>query len=243
MKIVKLNAIDSTNTYLKELAKNKSIENWTVITTDHQTNGKGQFDNVWISDQGKNLTISILVKHKDLKIAHQYYLNHVVSIAIYNVLKYYISEKLSVKWPNDIMSAGQKICGILIENVLKKTKVVYSIIGIGLNVNQTVFPKQITNVTSLKKILQRKIDKDELTNKIIMEIQYQFLFIQQKKFNDIKQIYEKLLYKKGIPSMFVDSHNNKFLGKIIGITTDCKLQIEMDNENLQEFDLKEIKFA
>ena len=242
MKLVKLNAIDSTNSYLKNLIKQTTVENWTVIIAEHQTNGKGQFDNKWVCDKGKNLTISILSKFKNLKVQQQFYLNYGVSIALYNVLKYYIPEKLSVKWPNDILSANHKICGILIESSINNSNVNHAIIGIGLNVNQVEFPSTILNVTSLKKILNKNIDKDELLDKIILEIQYQLVLIQQQQFEEIKSQYEKVLYKRGVPSMFVDTNDNAFLGKIIGVTTKGKLQVELVDETLQEYDLKEIKF-
>ena len=152
MKIVKLNAIDSTNSYLKNLAVQSTVENWTVIVANHQTKGKGQVDNNWISDKDKNLTFSILVEFENLKTINQFYLNYSISIALYNVLKYYIPEKLSVKWPNDILSANHKICGILIESTIKNSMVKNVIIGIGLNVNQENFPIHITNASSLKVI-------------------------------------------------------------------------------------------
>ena len=242
MKIVKLNAIDSTNSYLKNLAVQSTVENWTVIVANHQTKGKGQVDNNWISDKDKNLTFSILVEFENLKTINQFYLNYSISIALYNVLKYYIPEKLSVKWPNDILSANHKICGILIESTIKNSMVKNAIIGIGLNVNQENFPIHITNASSLKVITNKTIDKEELLDKILLEIQYQIHLIKKQKFQEIKQQYEKVLYKKGVPSMFIDNNNNTFLGKIIGVTNKGKLQIELDDESLKEFDLKEIKF-
>ena len=242
MKIVKLDAIDSTNSYLENLMKQTTVENGTVVIAEHQTNGKGQFDNKWISDKGKNLTFSILVEFENLQTVNQFYLNYSVSIALYNVLKYYIPEKLSVKWPNDILSANHKICGILIESTIKNSMVKNAIIGIGLNVNQENFPIHITNASSLKIITHKTIDKEELLDKILLEIQYQIHLIKKQKFQEIKQQYEKVLYKKGVPSMFIDNNNNTFLGKIIGVTNKGKLQIELDDESLKEFDLKEIKF-
>jgi len=242
MNIVKLNAIGSTNSYLKNLIKETTVENWTVVIAEHQTNGKGQFDNKWVADKGKNLTFSILVKFKKLKAKHQFYLNYSVSIALYNVLKYYIPEKLTVKWPNDILSANHKICGILIENTINNSNVNHAIIGIGLNVNQKKFPSHILNVTSIKNKLDKNIDKNELFDKILLEIRYQLHLLEQQKFNEIKLRYEDVLYKKGIPSMFIDTTtNNTFLGKIIGVTNQGKLQIELDDESLREYALKEIK--
>lgn len=243
MKILKLDAIDSTNSYLKDLIKENDVKNWTVVVAKYQKNGKGQLDNSWFSDRGKNLTFSILVKLDHLKVNHQYYLNYSISIALYNVLKYYIPKKLSVKWPNDILSANHKVSGILIENSIKNDTVKYAIIGIGLNVNQVHFPKDVTNATSLKNVLKKTIDKDELLDKILLEIQYQFVLIKQKKFLEIKQMYEDVLYKKAIPSMFIDSDNNTFLGKIIGVGNEGKLQVELENESIREFAFKEIKFT
>jgi len=243
MKILKLDAIDSTNSYLKDLIKENDVKNWTVVVAKYQKNGKGQLDNSWFSDRGKNLTFSILVKLDHLKVNHQYYLNYSISIALYNVLKYYIPKKLSVKWPNDILSANHKVSGILIENSIKNDTVKYVIIGIGLNVNQVHFPKDVTNATSLKNVLKKTIDKDELLDKILLEIQYQFVLIKQKKFLEIKQMYENVLYKKAIPSMFIDSDNNTFLGKIIGVGNEGKLQVELENESIREFAFKEIKFT
>ena len=243
MKILKLDAIDSTNSYLKDLIKENDVKNWTVVVAEYQKNGKGQLDNKWFSDRGKNLTFSILVKLDHLKVNHQYYLNYSISIALYNVLKYYIPKKLSVKWPNDILSANHKVSGILIENSIKNDTVKYAIIGIGLNVNQVHFPKDVTNATSLKNVLKKTIDKDELLDKILLEIQYQFVLIKQKKFLEIKQMYEDVLYKKAIPSMFIDSDNNTFLGKIVGVGNEGKLQVELESESIREFAFKEIKFT
>ncbi len=243
MKILKLNAIDSTNSYLKNLIKDNDVNNWTVVVAEYQKNGKGQLDNSWFSDKGKNLTFSILVKMDHLKIKHPYYLNYSISIALYNVLKYYIPKKLSIKWPNDILSANKKVSGILIENSIKNDTVKYAIIGIGLNVNQENFPKDVKNATSLKNVLMKTIDKDELLDKILLEMQYQFVLIKQKKFLEIKKRYEEVLYKKDTPSMFIDDNNNTFLGKIIGVGKDGKLHVEVENESIREFAFKEIKFT
>lgn len=240
--MLKLDATDSTNSYIKDLLRNEHVKNWTIVVADYQTHGKGQFDNEWVSEKGKNLTFSILVKFQNLKTERQFYLNYLVSIAVYNVLRYYIPDKLSVKWPNDILSGQQKICGILIECMLKNDKVKYAVIGIGLNVNQTLFPEAF-KATSLKKILKRTIDRDDLLNKIILELQYQFLLIDKQHFSEIKMMYERILFKKGIPSMFVDNDQKAFMGIISGISEAGKLCVTLEDDTIREFDLKEIRFA
>ncbi|MET2985470.1 biotin--[acetyl-CoA-carboxylase] ligase [Aureibaculum conchae] len=243
MKIVKLSAIDSTNSYLRDLIKKTDIENATVVIADEQLKGKGQGDNKWTSEKGKNLTFSVLIKFGNLNVAHEHMLNYCISIAIYNVLRYYIPDRLFVKWPNDILSAGKKICGILIECVLKNSNVNYAIVGVGLNINQVKFEKHLTQATSLKKILNRIIDKDELLEKILLEIQYQIIAVRKQEFKKIKQQYEAILYKKGIPSMFKSADKKEFLGKIVGTSMAGNLVVELEDESLKEFGLKEIKFA
>ncbi|RPD99538.1 biotin--[acetyl-CoA-carboxylase] ligase [Aureibaculum marinum] len=244
MKIVKLNAIDSTNIYLRNLIKKSDVKDATVVVANEQLNGRGQGDNIWISEKGKNLTFSVLIRFDNLNVAHQHILNYSISIAIYNVLRYYIPDKLSVKWPNDILSAGKKICGVLSECVIKSSLVNYAIVGIGLNVNQVKFSKGLTQATSLRLILNKEIDKDELLEKILMEIQYQLISVRKQEYKKIKNQYEKILYKKGVPSMFITtSDEQKFLGKIVGTSLMGNLIVELEDETLKEFGIREIKFA
>ncbi len=243
MKIVKLNAIDSTNAYLRNLIKKSNVKDATVIVADEQKKGKGQGDNKWFSEKGKNLTFSVLIRFGNLNVAHQYILNYSISIAIYNVLRYYIPYKLSVKWPNDILSEGKKICGVLTECMLKSSNVNYAIVGIGLNVNQEKFTEDLPQATSLKLIMEETIDRDELLEKILMEIQYQIIAVKKQEYKKIKNKYEAILYKKGVPSMFKTPDNKEFLGKIAGTSLMGNLIVELEDESLKEFGQKEIKFA
>ena len=241
--IVKLNAINSTNSYLKEWSRKNNLSHATVVVAEHQTQGRGQRGSSWRSEKCKNLTFSVLYKFDGLAIGSQFYLNQAVSISIYNVLSPIIGKYLSVKWPNDIMSANQKLGGILIENTVKNAAISQYIIGIGLNVNQTDFPNDLPNATSLKKITNKTFDKEALLDKILHEIQSQLLLIQKQEFDKIKQLYETVLYKKDIPSMFIEADKRPFLGKIIGVSKEGKLKIELEDEKLREFSLKEIEFA
>ena len=242
MKIVKLNAINSTNTFLKDMVRSSAVENFTVVVTDHQTNGKGQFDNVWTSEKGKNLTFSMLCSFSELEVKNSFYLNCAVSLAIYNILGRYIKKKLKIKWPNDILSSNHKLCGILIENTVSNGKVVNAVVGIGLNVNQENFPTEIQRATSLKILTEKVYDKDAVLNALIVEIEHQMTFIESQQFDLLKLNYEKVLYRNGEPSMFHSDKFGNFLGKILGITYQGKLIVELENESLETFDLKEIRF-
>ena len=244
MTIIKLDAIDSTNSYLKKMASEHALKNFTTVTTSHQLNGRGQVGTKWFSEKDKNLTFSMLVKLKNFKLKHQFYLSIAVSIAVFNVLKKY-KVTSCIKWPNDILAGKDKVAGILIENVIAGELIKQSVIGIGLNVNQTTFSKQLKNVTSLKNFLNlaEEIDLDMLLQQIISEIKKQVKYIENEEFEMLKQTYLAHLFKRNKPSMFINENENYFLGKIIDVNEEGKLLVELENEKIRKFDLKEIKFA
>jgi len=242
MKIIKLDAIDSTNTFLKELCQENDVDDFTVVITDNQTEGRGQMSSVWKSDSGKNLTFSILVKFKELGVNNQFYISKVISLAISEVLSTILPTKISIKWPNDILSEQQKICGILIENSVKKSKIKHSIVGIGLNVNQTVF-QSLPNATSMKLISNSDFNLDELLEALVNSIRKHVVLLNAKKNEQIDSLYLKRLYKMNIPTMFRDAKKTVFMGKIIGVSEIGRLQVELENETISEFNLKEIQFV
>ncbi len=241
MKIHKLSATSSTNLYLKNLVLNSKPDNYTIVVTEYQTLGKGQFENKWHSEKGKNLLFSVLYKFDAFKITRQAYLNFAISLAIYKVLDAYLP-KANIKWPNDILSRQKKIGGILIENSVKNGRVNHSIIGIGVNVNQIKFPLELPNATSLKKVLKKSFNRSKLLEEFVVSIQKQLALIESKSFEELKFNYEKVLYKNKIPAMYKDLDGNPFIGKIIGVSNIGKLQIELENETIREFSVKEVSF-
>lgn len=243
MKIIKLDAIDSTNSFLKDLSKNASLENHTIVVTKNQTNGRGQQDSLWFSEPFKNLTFSIFLKELSLEIANQKYLNFAISLAIFEVLKSKKIPKIAIKWPNDIMSGNSKICGVLIENTIQKNHILTSIVGIGLNVNQEYFNDSIKKGTSLKKITGIEYHLDHLLTEIVVKIkEYEELLIS-KKYELLEKNYLKVLFKKGKPSMFKDENNQLFVGIICGISASGNILIEIEEGAIQEFGVKEISFV
>lgn len=241
MKIIKLDAIDSTNSFLKELNKDSSLENFTIVVTKNQQKGRGQRDANWYSEPFKNLTFSVLVNELKLKTNEAKYINFAVSLAIFKVLEIYKIPNLFIKWPNDIMSANKKICGILIENSLSNNKINNSIIGIGLNVNQVNFPN-LERVSSLNNILGYELNLDDLLIDLIKQLKFQFELLNKKLFSNLENEYLAVLYKKDIPSMFKTDKGITFLGKIIGIATNGNLLVENENNEVEEFAIKEISF-
>lgn len=244
MKIIKLSAIDSTNSFLKELSKETSLDNFTVVTTSYQENGKGQQGSNWVSEPGKNLLCSVFVRLNEVFASDQPFLNYAVSLAVYEVLVSYKLPNIQIKWPNDILSSNKKICGILIENTLQKGSITSSIIGIGINVNQLVFSDELDNVCSMKQLLAVPIDLEKLLLKIIDALKKQLSSIGGDSRDTLKKNYLKVLYRKDIPSMFRNNSDGLlFLGMLVGVSDTGKLQIQLEDESICEFDVKAISFA
>src|SRR5690606_11483476 len=149
MRIIKLDAIDSTNSYLRRLSMEETLEDYTVVMTKYQTQGKGQMGTIWHSEKSKNLMFSVFKDTSNLHIEYPFFISMATSLALLKTLRKFSTPKLSIKWPNDILSEDKKICGILIENVIKQNTLSNTIIGIGLNVNQTEF-KNLLKASSLK---------------------------------------------------------------------------------------------
>ena len=195
---------------------------------------------VWQSDPCKNLTCSVFMKIDDVLLADQFYISMVTSLAVYDVLKELMIIKVAIKWPNDILSDRQKICGILIENIVKNGSLIGVIIGIGLNVNQTEFD-QLPSAGSLKKILGRNMDIDEVLNLLLKKIEKRFSELKSTNYRTIKAEYESILFRKDKPSTFKDIEGESFIGIIKGICPDGQLQLLLEDEIVQAYGLKELK--
>ncbi|WP_430409747.1 biotin--[acetyl-CoA-carboxylase] ligase [Kordia sp.] len=240
MKIIKLDAIDSTNTYLRQLSNTELLEDFTIVIADSQTAGKGQMGTTWSTEKGKNLTFSVFKKISCLDVDEGFYISMATSLAIYNALTNFHIPKLAIKWPNDILSESQKICGILIESVIQNSKMTAAIIGIGLNVNQTTFEIGI-NASSLKKITGIHFDLDEVMFQITNQLKKYSRLITDRSFDILKTEYESLLFRKDKPSTFRKLNGDFFMGFIQGVDEDGKLIVLLEDEIVETFDLKEIK--
>ena len=236
MKLIKLNAIDSTNTYLKNLCRANEIENFTVVTAESQTDGRGQMGAKWETVTGKNLLMSVLFRNEWQDFSELFVLNVAVAICVYDVLLEMEIPNLSVKWPNDIMAENKKIAGILIENVLKTDKKVESIIGIGLNVNQTSFAN-LPKASSLQLLTNKEFDVDTLAIKITEKIEMVCKNLQPEV---LWKNYHKILYKLMQPVAFETADKNQFMGIIQGVTQDGKLKVLLENDEVKTFAVKEI---
>lgn len=240
-KIVTLSEIDSTNNFLKQtLSKSTPFSEGTVIMAENQTAGRGQMQNVWVSEPGKNLTFSVLLMPRFLAIPKQFELNKAISLALCDVLTKYFGTSARIKWPNDSYIGNQKIAGMLIENMVQASQIRHAIIGIGLNVNQTDFPPSLQNVTSFKKILHTDYDLHILLAEICKAIEVRYLQLKAGKLAELHADYVDKLYRVNEWHQFkIDGQIQP--GKIYGVSPEGYLQVETEH-GFRQFGLKEIEF-
>ncbi len=237
--IIKLGATPSTNLYLRQLMNERPLDDFTIVVAREQTLGRGQMGTTWESEAGKNLTFSVLKRLDMLEMTNPFVLNMCVSLAVFNTLTNLNIPDLRVKWPNDILSGHSKICGILIENILSGNRLVSSIIGIGLNVNQKTF-KNLPNVSSLSILSGKMFDLDELVVLFRDALKTAFSDLEQKGTAFVKQSYERVLFRKDKPSTFKDAEGTVFMGFIRGVSKQGKLMVALEDEVLKEYNMKEI---
>jgi len=238
-KLVYVPECHSTNTLSAELSQRGSVVEGTLVITSNQFNGRGQRGNQWISEPGKNLTFSLILKPTFLKPDQQFRLTQVISLAVADYVTKKTHEVVKIKWPNDLLINSRKVCGILIENSISGETIQTSIVGVGLNVNQIEFFGY--NATSLKNETLRDFDLQNELNELLHCIEVRYLQLRDGKFEKIAEDYLQNLYRIGEQHTFKISNNEK-QGVIEGVDQRGRLVVSFDGFK-QEFDLKEISFA
>jgi len=239
MNIIKLNAINSTNDYLKELMQAQYLDNFTIVAAAHQTQGRGQMGSEWNVEAGKNLTFSILIKDLLLDISGIFNLNAATAVSIAEALDAFHIADICIKWPNDILAGNKKLGGILIENSIKNNGEIFSVVGIGLNVNQQGFDG-LPKAGSLLSVTGREYDIDGLLTAIAENLKRNTAALRNGQADAIWEKYHKKLYKKNTPMPFEKS-GKKFMGIIKGVTRQGHLEVLLQDDSVAFFNIKEVQ--
>ena len=233
-KIVHIDETDSTNSWLrKRLAADERSDANLVVWAEYQTAGRGCGTNRWESERGENLTFSMLIHPKELPAMQQFHISMAISLAICEAIGQYIGD-VSIKWPNDIYWRNGKIGGILIENTLKGSIIMESIIGIGLNVNQRVFKSDAPNPVSMWQICEHETDREAL----LKEILEAFERILDSK---IREQYLSKLYRRKGYHPYADKEG-AFMAEIVTVEDDGHLVLHDDNGKERRYAFKEVQF-
>ena len=238
---IKVSQTASTNTYLSRLAA--TLPGGTVIYTPSQTAGRGQKGNSWESEDGKNLTFSLLLKRPPVKARDQFYLSEAAALAVVEALSAEAGDNFTVKWPNDVYWQDKKACGMLIENSLDGSDIATSIVGIGINVNQEHFPSDAPNPVSLINITGREHDLMALLKRVCSRIEQLVESLGDADARtDLHQRYMAALYRNdGQLHPYEDAAGNRFMAMVSGIAPDGTLTLRHEDGTTHDYLFKEVR--
>ncbi|MRT91509.1 biotin--[acetyl-CoA-carboxylase] ligase [Ancylomarina sp. 16SWW S1-10-2] len=239
-RVIRVNQLNSTNSYALQLLKDNNPSGGTVIMALNQTEGRGQQANTWESKGGKNLTISLILRPDFILAQDQFQISMLISLGVSDYLRTH-TKNISIKWPNDIYVGANKIAGILIEQAIMGDRVSHSVCGIGLNINQDKFISNAPNPISLNNITNEIYDLEEELTKLLASIENRYLQVKNGKSQQLEKDYLKSLYWMNEERTFLDE-DGEFTGKIIGISEFGQLQIEDEDKHIKTFNFKEVSF-
>jgi len=249
---IELQSVDSTNNYAREQIKQgersgkdpKDLDG-TAFFTSEQFAGKGQRGRIWSSEKGANIAMSIVIDPSPLKVSQQFQLSACVAVSVFQFLEKYSGDGCSIKWPNDLYWQDRKAGGILIESVVRNTANMeepawpWAIVGIGININQTVFPEHLPNPVSLKQITGKQFDIVSLAHECCSMIDKNYKQLLAEGFDRIYSIYNHHLYKRS-SSVRLKKDNRLFTAVIKEVSASGTLVVQHAVE--EEFNFGEIEF-
>ena len=170
-----LDSVDSTNNYAMALIQKREIDSEIAVFAKEQTQGKGRRGKQWMSKKAQNIMLSVAMPMQWLPVSRQFELSVAAALGCYDLFQKYILANLFIKWPNDLFINDSKAGGILIENVIKGKIWQWSVIGMGLNINQDKFEEGVLKATSLKLATGKQYDviklADELHSSLLKRIE------------------------------------------------------------------------
>lgn len=248
---INLDSVDST--YLYADANASSLPSPTLISAQTQIAGRGQRGNVWISEPGKNLTITFFSRPQKFPVNKQFFISEAFSLAIIRFLRQECGINAMIKWPNDILVNNHKICGILIKHASIGSEISYTIAGAGININQTIFDSERAPGATSARILtgcKYQISALETAISQIWEEDMEPLFNDSEehllhRFTNLHTQYMNKLWRNdGLHYPFTETSTGRsFWAKIAGVEPMGHLLLNADNEeNFRRYAFKEIIF-
>ena len=192
-----LDSVDSTNNYAMALIQKREIEGEIAVFAKEQTHGKGRRGKHWQSNKGENIILSVVAQMQWLPVSRQFELSVAASLSCYDLLSTYNLANLFIKWPNDLFINDSKAGGILIENVIKGKIWQWSVIGMGLNINQDKFHTELSGATSLKLSTGKSFDVIRLAAALHGHLIRRIEGLKAGNFKEMLEDYYALLYGRG----------------------------------------------
>lgn len=237
--VIELDYIDSTNNYAMQLIDaNKALPGTTIVARQ-QGGGKGQRGRAWIDEPGQSLLMSIIVVPRR-PLTEQFVFSASVAVAIANVLqKLSSSIPVYIKWPNDIIINDKKAGGILIENILRGSQWTHSIIGIGINVQQSQFSSSLPSATSLRIAFHKDVTISWLCDQVSREVQAAVAQVQPA--NRVMDEYNDVLYKRDRKQL-VSQGTMDWTVTVLSVGADGRLEAKLQDGTKEYYQHGEVKW-
>jgi BirA family transcriptional regulator, biotin operon repressor / biotin---[acetyl-CoA-carboxylase] ligase len=240
--IVRLDEVDSTNTFLLKQIQSGFVPEGMTVIARAQTHGRGQRGNSWETEAGANIILSLLLRPTFLEAKQQFDLTRIAALAIHKTISAALpAEQVRIKWPNDLFVNGKKIAGMLIENSISGKTIHTSVFGIGVNVNQTQFSANLQQATSIALITGQKTDLQELIHSFLSTLEMYYLMLRQGKSEELDAAYQEALFRKGISANYTDS-TGEFEATLLGVKPEGQLVLQDVSGKIREYNFKEITF-
>lgn len=241
-KIVYLPSCQSTNDEAADLLSRDDVPEGTLIITDQQTKGRGQRGNRWEAQRGQNLTMSLVLKPTYLAAADQFWLNMAVSLAIHDTLVPLLSAtELTIKWPNDVYVGNRKLGGVLIENTLQGYRLAYSVVGIGLNINQTTFGLPTATSLLLESPIPTGYSLPGLLTTLLEQLEKRYLQLRAGHRAVLRTAYLQHLYAYQTPRTY-EADGHRFTGILTELDPTGRIGI-LTAGSVRYFAFKEVAFV
>ena len=223
-------------------ARDEKYHEGDVVWADFQTAGRGQRGHEWHSRKGENLTFSVVLEPTFLPIAEQFSVSEIVALSLVDMLAEYGIEA-KIKWTNDIYVGDRKLVGILIEHSLASTTLRKTIVGIGINVNQTEFDASLPNPVSMAQLLEKELNAEEVLQCFLSHLQRNYELLRSGKKVELHERYNALLYRKNEYHTYALPSGERFSAKILGTAPNGALRLEDTEGKTKDYLFKEIEFV
>ena len=228
----------------------KSTGKVQLVTTDYQTRGHGQVNTVWESARGENLLFSFLFRPQHITAGEQFFLSEIACLAVAHTLDAY-TEGISVKWPNDVYHHDRKICGMLLRHTLSGAQISATLVGIGLNLNQKQFVGDAPNPVSLRQIIGRPVDREEVLNRFAHHFDRLLRAVTPPDPDErlaqrqrLHREYLRRLYHRDGAHNYVDTASGEtFSAHIVDVAPTGQLTLRTTDGRLRHYHFKEVRFV
>ncbi len=213
-----------------------------VVWADIQSAGRGQRGHTWLSDEGLNLTFSVVLTPRFLPVTEQFLISEVVALALVDTLADY-DIACRIKWTNDIYAQDSKIVGVLIEHALAGNCLIRTIVGVGINVNQRTFASELPNPASMASLTGREFCREEVLNTFITHLKALYAILEHGDKEHIESRYRTTMYHLDERHTYAYPTGERFDAILRGVRPSGELCLEHDDGTIREYAFKEVEFC